>query len=533
MIWTIVKKEFFSHLLTFRVWAAAVLCFVLIPLTLYVSIQRYEEKVRNYNADVERYTQELHEARVYSYVRPTIVRPPEVLSILCSGIEDNVGSVVPIRLGTVPFLPTGEVYGQDNPFMAAFGSVDMAFILLIVISLFSLLLTYDAISGEKERGMLKQILSNPVFRHHLFLAKYLGALLVMLPLLFLSFFVAALMMLLSTFVQLSTDHFIRIGFLLLLACLYSSVFLLIGILISSRTSRSSVGLMMSLFAWVLLVILTPNLSLHLVEQINPVASMRQIGTEITELNQERDKMAEEKIAQLPPPRFPVNMYFSPGADGGVYMSGTYKERFDWKLKEVAIRDDLQMHYAEKKNEIMRRYVDALMKQRQLAGWIATVSPAALFQETFERLAGVSGSDLQRFMRDVREYRSQIVGYLRQKQNSYRYITPDDEKVIRPINEWLFYWTNGRFATFENLSRGRTPKEYTNEFLNALDRTKLTGLSPDHFPPVDLSGLPVFRFQQREVSEELLSIFYRIIVILLVNGLLFYLAHRSFITYDAR
>ncbi len=280
MIWTIVKKEFHSHILTFRVWAAVVLCLVLVPLTVYVSIQRYEEKLRNYNADVERYSKELREARVYSFVRPTIVRPPQVLGILCSGIEDNVGSVVPIRLGSVPFLPTGEVYGQDNPFMAAFVSVDMAFILLIVISLFSLLLTYDAICGEKERGMLRQTLANSLGRYELLFAIYIGSMLVMTILLAICFLIAALMMVSSPSVQFFPSDYVRIGLLFVLSCVFSSAFLLIGLFISARTIHSSISLMISLFVWILLVILFPNGSFQLASQIYPVPSMRGIEEEL-------------------------------------------------------------------------------------------------------------------------------------------------------------------------------------------------------------------------------------------------------------
>ncbi len=535
MIWTIVKKEFLSHLLTFRLWAAAVLCFILIPLTLYVSIRRYEEKVRNYNADVERYTQQLREARVYSFVRPTIVRPPQALSILCSGIEDNVGAVVPIQLGSVPFMPSGEVYGKDNPFLAAFASVDMVFILLIVISLFSLLLTYDAISGEKEQGLLRQILTNPLFRHNLLLAKYIGALFVIMPLLLLCFLLAVLMMLFSTAVQLSLAHFIRIGFLFLLSCIYSSIFLLLGLFISSRTSRSSVSLMLSLFIWVFVVLIIPNGSFHIAKQLYPIPSVKEIDDEIKALNQERDANAEKQISQLPPQKFEVNMIYNTREDGGVCVIGNPKERYDWMLEETSIRDNLRIEYATRKGDILRRYVDALVKQRQLANWIATLSPAFLFQDASETLAGVSGTNVERFMHDVRLYRSQFIDYLWQKRDShpYRYITPDDETQIKPLDAWISYWTNGRYVSFDDLSRKRTANEFVNDFLNAFDRTKMTKLSPDHFPPLDLSDLPEFRFSTPSISETFSATLSRIVVILLMNALLFYLSYRSFINYDAR
>jgi ABC-type transport system involved in multi-copper enzyme maturation permease subunit len=535
MIWTIVKKEFFSHLLTFRLWAATVLCFFLIPLTLHVSIRRYEEKVRNYNADTERYTQELREAKVYSYVRPVIVRPPQVLSILCSGIEDNVGSVVPIWLGSVPFMPIGEVYGKDNTLLASFASVDMVFILLIVISLFSLLLTYDAISGEKEQGLLRQILTNPIFRSQIVLSKYLGALFVLMPLLLVNFLLATLMMFFSTSVQLFLEHFARIGLLFLLSCIYSSVFLLVGLFISSRTSRSSVSLMLSLFIWIFVALILPNGGLHVAKQIYTIPSIKEIDDELNELNQERDVNSEKQIAQLPPQKLAMNLFYRAKEDGGILVSGNPKERYDWMLEEIAIRDKLRLEYAEKKWSVERKYLDALVKQRQLASWIAALSPAFLFQEASETLTEVGDADFQHFMLRVQLYRLQVIDYLKQKKElqPYRYITPNHETQIKPLDEWVQYFTNGKYTSFDDLIKERTFVEMVNEFLRIYDKTKTENFSPDRFPPLDLSDLPTFRFQTLSIVESLSIVIYQIFFLLLMNALLFYLSHRSFLNYDAR
>ncbi len=535
MIWTIAKKEFFSHLLTFRLWTAAVLCFILIPLTLHVSIRRFEEKVRNCSADVERYTQELRGAKVYSFVRPVLVRPPQVLGILCAGVEDNVGSVVPIWLGSVPFLPTGETYGKDNPLLAAFASIDMVFILLIVISLFSLLLTCDAISGEKEQGVLRQTLTNPLFRHQILLAKYLGALLVIMPLLLMSFLLAILMMLVSTSRQLSLDLMARIGLLFLLACIYSSVFLLLGLLISSRTSRSSVSLMLSLFIWVCVVLVIPNGSLHIAKRIYPIPSTEQLYDNLAALNDERGKRFDELEAKLPAEKFEVNLYYNYGKDGEIIVAGNPKERYDRLLEEEKIDTQLRLEYADKKWDIQRTYMDALVKQRQLAGWLALLSPGFLFQGAAETLAGVSGADFQHFMHQARLYRMQIIDYLNQKKarQPYRYITPDDEAQMMPLDEWVNYFTNGKYASFDALSTGQTLLEVLNEFVRVYDKTKTEKFSPNRFPPLDLSDLPVFRFQPLAVVERLAVVLRQISVILLMNALLFYFSHRAFTNYDVR
>ena len=55
------------------------------------------------------------------------------------------------------------------------GFLDLEFIVLIVLSLFAILFTYDAISGEKERGTLRLSFAGPVARHTYMTGKLLGS----------------------------------------------------------------------------------------------------------------------------------------------------------------------------------------------------------------------------------------------------------------------------------------------------------------------------------------------------------------------
>ena len=54
--------------------------------------------------------------------------------------------------------------------------VDWAFIIGYVLSLIAILFTFDAVSGERERGTLRLMLANPIPRHTVLIGKFLGAL---------------------------------------------------------------------------------------------------------------------------------------------------------------------------------------------------------------------------------------------------------------------------------------------------------------------------------------------------------------------
>ena len=63
---------------------------------------------------------------------------------------------------------------ESNPVFSIYGALDLTFIVKIILSLFAILFTYDAIVGEKEKGTLKLTLSNNVPRDLLILGKVIG-----------------------------------------------------------------------------------------------------------------------------------------------------------------------------------------------------------------------------------------------------------------------------------------------------------------------------------------------------------------------
>ena len=49
------------------------------------------------------------------------------------------------------------MHGSDNPFMDMFASMDVVFILEVILSLMALIFAYDALAGEYERGTLRLV----------------------------------------------------------------------------------------------------------------------------------------------------------------------------------------------------------------------------------------------------------------------------------------------------------------------------------------------------------------------------------------
>ena len=102
-------------------------------------------------------------------------RRPNPLSFVFQGGDADAASTLRIDLAS-GIVPMGSNdYGVNLTF-PKFQTIDWVFILKTLFSLFAILITFDTISGEKERGTLSLMCSNSVSKASIVIGKYLGAL---------------------------------------------------------------------------------------------------------------------------------------------------------------------------------------------------------------------------------------------------------------------------------------------------------------------------------------------------------------------
>ncbi len=245
MLWEIIKKEFHSNVITARFIVGFTICLMLISASAYVAIQDYERRLDDYNVAVREHRDEVVGNSTYSGVRPKVDRRPNPLSIFNQGMDRRLGNTFNAWIPVVPMIYDGEKHGAYNPFLALFSSIDLAFVFQIVLSLLALLFAYDAISGEREGGTLKLMMSNPIPRSSVLIGKYLSALLSLFWPIAVSIIIALLMIMFSGKVSLTGGHFLRILLFVVVSLLYVSLFYLIGLLISTKTQRTATSLIRS------------------------------------------------------------------------------------------------------------------------------------------------------------------------------------------------------------------------------------------------------------------------------------------------
>jgi len=281
---TLLVKEMRAHLLAFRFLASCAILFVLVVVTAVVLTGDYVRKLDEYSgrqAEIDRYLRSYaHFNRIGAILQPT--QPPIPFQALVRGLTADVNM---------------EAF-DDDPLPVMFPLIDLTFIVTILVSLMALILTYDAVCGEKEDGTLKLMLANSLPRSKILLAKVAGAGLTLAGPLVVSLAAGMLVVLLHPRVDWAGVDWGALGLIVAGAILYGGVFVLIGILVSSVHRSSASSIMTSLFIWTLLVLVVPNLSPYVASFLAPAPSRIKVARETARLTDvDRDDLGRKLLAK--------------------------------------------------------------------------------------------------------------------------------------------------------------------------------------------------------------------------------------------
>ena len=261
MLTTLIRRELLDNLMTFRFAVAVFIMLLLVVANTAVLLKDYERRLAAYNTTLKTEHQRSRERKTYSGGRLGVARPPNPLSIFNVGLDKRLGNEIWISHGFVPTLWDAGTYKMTNPLLNLFSSIDIVFIFKVVLSLIALVFAYDAIAGERERGTLRLVVTHPVSRGQILLAKYISAMLCLLVPLLISLLLAVILLTTSIAISLSVGDFLLIGGIILSSIVYLSVFYLIGMLISAVTRRTGTALMLAMFVWGFWVLMYPNVIL--------------------------------------------------------------------------------------------------------------------------------------------------------------------------------------------------------------------------------------------------------------------------------
>lgn len=394
MLRDIITKEIQDTIMSPRFVFTFLLCTILILLSVYTGINNFLADQKEYSASVALNRKNLESQPNYLTLAGTgtkINKKPQVLSTIVSGVQEAVGRVANVNIAYDPSLVESKY--SSNPVFAIFGALDLSFIVKIVLSLFAILFTYDAIVGEKERGTLKLALSNRIPRDRLILGKAIGGFISLLIPLIIPLVLGLLILLIYPNITIPGGDWGRIGLICLMFLLYLSVFFTLGLFISTRTARSSTSFLILLFIWVTFVTIIPKAAVMTAARINPIPSVHEITAQKDAYLQEIQKESMQEQTQF----FREN----PRPEKS-------EEIAQWNERVRKWAEDIQQRLTAKIDEknaaIERDYQVKMRGQQRLALNLSRISPASALMFACMSLAGTGIDEHERFLNSVKAYK---------------------------------------------------------------------------------------------------------------------------------
>lgn len=508
MIWKIAKKEFLLNLMTFKFAVGTILCIVLMAVFMPVLVSDYQGRLKDYNENVSANEAELRKVKVYKNITPTIYLPPNVLSVFSEGLEKQFGNSAKIELDHIPEISAAAAKG--NPYLSIYSVLDASLIFKIVISVLALLVAYDVVSGEREQGTLKLIMSSEIARYQVLLGKLLAGLMTLAVPVTIAFIVGLLILLSFPMVELTGSDWIRLGLMYFASLIFISAMYNFGLLFSCLARSSAISLVLGLFLWIVFVIVIPNGSNYLARKIQPLEPAEKIEGQRKLVNEKYKNERREMIRGKYPIKFMSHSERS--AFGHNYIFVCDSSSIDNYSKSYAIRASLEIKYADKLWEIEHGYLVSQLKQKYLANNFSRTSPICLYENVMSALAGTDLANSKYFMDKVKKHRSSVIDYIRSKTDNFSsltYFTRSKEEDWEIADKHL----QGEVSTVAfHKWRARKMKEKT--------------LS------LDLQDFPKFTHQSG-IIDNFKRVFFDLMLLVVINVIFFALSFVAFVRYDVR
>jgi len=380
MIKTLILKEIRLYFSSPRFASVFLICAFLILLSIHLGIQEYQAAADRYNTATQLAAQDLQERNSWDGTETRVFRAPDPMQIFVNGVSNDIGRFSTIseweqvRLRQSPYT--------DDTIFAVFRYLDFSVIVQVVLSLLAIMFTYDAINGERENGTLKLIFAHALPRSRFILAKLAGSWLgLLIP--FMIPVLLGVLLLMAFRIPLSTDHWLRIGMLLLLSVLYYSFFIIAGITVSAFTRHSSVSFLTLLVVWVFLVLIIPPGAVLTASNLIPVPGEAETNGRIEGFSNEQWKAHEKILSEAWRQR---NAQMS-GLDAGQRKAYEDEHMWRWMEEDEASRRQVQANISAFAHRLKEDSRNRREEQRRLAYGMSRFSPAAAFRLAAMHLAG--------------------------------------------------------------------------------------------------------------------------------------------------
>ena len=391
MLLCIIRKEILNGFLSLRLPFTLLLVTAVMVSSAFLFLEDYQQQLADYDRNVKDNSQKVSQradggwfalASVFSTSHQWVYRTPTQLAFLAAGHEKDLPNAFEVNVFTMQ-NPTRRL--RENCFLRWSEDLDWAFVISVIMSFAAIVLVYDSISGERESGTLRLSMSNPVPRSTVILAKYLGAMVMLIIPLLVGMLLSMIIITTSGKVDLAGADWVRILVTVLLSLLYLSIFVLLSLFISSLLRSSAASLVLLLLTWTLIVVVIPSVTGVIATRFSELPSDRVLGFVA---NDAWSKARQE--------------YGARHSESGRFVARV------WYLKEslggsLYCRDAFMAVY--------RDHWDEMVADVRSGYNVTRVSPCVVYRRAAESITGSGLDHYESFMKQVWIYRSLLRDFL--------------------------------------------------------------------------------------------------------------------------
>ncbi len=401
-------KEILTHLMSLRFALAALLCAAVVISGIMVRSESFYRSLNDYN-----HAYALQTAREKKLDHPSAIvwnglrlhLKPEPLQVFAQGVDERRGLTVSINAHQ---LPKVLAQGWIDPVAALFPGMDLVNFIGIVMSLMAIVFGYDTVCGEKEDGTLRLMLSYPVPRDLVLIAKWVGGFAVLLIPLLCAVIAGVALVMQQGLLTLGAGQWWRLTVIVGLGVIYLAVIYTATVWVSCLAKRGATSIMLLVSMWLLMVLAIPVLCPYLARVLVPAPSF--VATERDRWSLAADRWEWEVRRKL------AEYDRSHGFGRRWWRAIDWRQ---WNSRKLAVERRLyetrRLHYAARERHRIftrfdRKYRVAVAGQLELTRWLTRFSPFSCFTIAAAEIAGTGPRSRMRFLQRLAGHQKTLIDY---------------------------------------------------------------------------------------------------------------------------
>ncbi|MEW6457210.1 MAG: ABC transporter permease subunit [Acidobacteriota bacterium] len=404
----IINKTILNNIYDFKFLISSLIVILLLILGTSMSISNISLQSKEYN----RFQSLAENEKNLENVK--VIKRPNKFIFAHEGGERNL----PQYLIVLPYFVDYPIEDLSlKPFIENLQNLDWSFVVGYLFSLIAFLVTYDLVSGEKEKGTLRLLVSQPISKDSFLFGGFLGALLSLIPFLLIGLIISIIIILFNANISFDENDWIKIFFVIILSFFFISSMVLIGIFTSTVSTKSSTSLIISLIIWVFIAIIIPNGGVLVSEIISPIPSFKEFEIELR---------GAEKI-------FYSKITLSSIMLREIYtrrdLSNAEKRNKVDQLQKKIYRENRQAleEYKQDILKIRKNYLKKLENQMRLAKISSKLSPLSVYMNSIEGIVRTGYAHQLTFFRIAEQYMREYTIYANKMQEELK----DKAKIMGP------------------------------------------------------------------------------------------------------